>query len=69
MVPLQSLSEVCKLVLRDFTAKRYDVLSVGFSIHHKNRTITITITITLQDITLPTTVLNNSVSVIFQDIL
>lgn len=65
MVPLQSLSEVCKLVLRDFTAKRYDVLSVGFSIHHKNRTITIT----LQDITLPTTVLNNHVSVIFQDIL
>lgn len=60
MVPLQSLSEVCKLVLRDFTAKRYDVLSVGFSIHHKNCTITIT---------LPTTVLNNSVSVIFQDIL
>lgn len=43
MVPLQSLSEVCKLVLRDFTAKRYDVLSVGFSIHHKNRTITITL--------------------------
>lgn len=65
MVPLQSLSEVCKLVLRDFTAKRYDVLSVGFSIHHKNCTITIT----LQDITLPTTVLNNHVSVIFQDIL
>lgn len=65
MVPLQSLSEVCKLVLRDFTAKRCDVLSVGFSIHHKNHTITIT----LQDITLPTTVLNNSVSVIFQDIL
>lgn len=59
MVPLQSLSEVCKLVLRDFTAKRYDVLSVGFSIHHKNHTIIIT---------LPTTVLNNHVSVIFQDI-